>query len=38
MAGLALIRGAVLEMQHVLKPEKLGHVPFLTAEIRLCLS
>lgn len=35
MAGLALLRGAVLEMQHILKPEMLGHMPFLAAEIRL---
>lgn len=35
MAGLALLRGAVLEMQRILKPEMLGHMPFLAAEIRL---
>lgn len=34
----SLIRGAVLEMQHILKPEMLGHMPFLAAEIKLQLS
>lgn len=27
--------GEVLEMQHILKTEMLGHVPFLAAEITL---
>lgn len=33
MAGLALIWGAVLERQHVLKPEMLGNTPFLAADV-----
>lgn len=38
MTGFALIWRAALEVQHFLKPEMLGRVPFLAAQIRLKLG